>query len=69
MSRRQRLEIIRGIHVRHELNDVELIATEIDKSDLFKMQWQMLHVILNEINKLSLIRFRKRVIFKYEFPL
>jgi len=46
-----------------------LIATEIDKSDLFRMQWRMLHIILNEINKLSLIRFGKWALFKYEFSL
>ncbi|KYM77073.1 Cytochrome c oxidase subunit 3 [Atta colombica] len=30
--------------------------------ELFKVQWQMSHVLLSEINKLSMLRFRKRMI-------
>jgi len=35
--------------------------------DLLKVQWRMPHVILNKVNKLSLLR--AWAIFKYEFPL
>ena len=66
------------INARHELiliracNDNNCLmrdpATE-PTLELFKVQWRMPHVLLSEINKLSMLRFGKRTISEHGFSL